>query len=106
MSRDARELPGDLVPLNAPGQTDAMFALWHPRKEALFLVDLLTHQGRGPPKLRAGRIPGRAQAHARNGAQAPRAAPSRAPLRKRHAGGAERATLAAALNWDAAAKSS
>lgn len=49
--RDGDRLPGGLVAVHAPGPTEAMFALWHPRKGALFLSDLLTHQGRGPPRF-------------------------------------------------------
>jgi glyoxylase-like metal-dependent hydrolase (beta-lactamase superfamily II) len=45
---DGDRLPGGLVAVHAPGPTEAMFALWHPRKAALFLADLLTRHGRGP----------------------------------------------------------
>ena len=49
--RDGDRLPGGLVAVHAPGPTEAMFALWHPRKAALFLTDLLTHDGRGAPRF-------------------------------------------------------
>ncbi len=48
---DGDRLPGGLVAVHAPGPTEAMFALWHPKKGALFLADLLVHQGRGPPRF-------------------------------------------------------
>ncbi len=48
---DGDRLPGGLVAVHAPGPTEAMFALWHPRRGALFLADVLTHQGRGPPRF-------------------------------------------------------
>lgn len=44
-------LPGGLRAVHAPGPTEAMFALWHPRKRALFLADLLTHGAPGPPRF-------------------------------------------------------
>jgi glyoxylase-like metal-dependent hydrolase (beta-lactamase superfamily II) len=44
-------LPGGLVAVHAPGPTEAMFALWHPRKAALFLADLLTRQGGSAPRF-------------------------------------------------------
>ena len=48
---DGDRLPGGLVAVHAPGPTEAMFALWHPKKAALFLADLLACQGRGPPRF-------------------------------------------------------
>lgn len=47
---DGDRLPGGLVAVHAPGPTEAMFALWHPRKAALFLADILTHD-RGAPRF-------------------------------------------------------
>jgi glyoxylase-like metal-dependent hydrolase (beta-lactamase superfamily II) len=47
--RDGERLPGGLLAVHAPGPTEAMFALWHQGKGALFLTDLLTHYGRGVP---------------------------------------------------------
>jgi glyoxylase-like metal-dependent hydrolase (beta-lactamase superfamily II) len=48
---DGDSLPGGLLAVHAPGPTEAMYALWHPRTSALFLADLLTHQGRGAPRF-------------------------------------------------------
>ncbi len=48
---DGDRLPGGLLAIHAPGPTDAMFALWHPGKGALFLADLLTRAGRGVPRF-------------------------------------------------------
>ncbi len=49
--RDGDRLPGGLVAVHAPGPTEAMFALWHPGKGALFLADLLSHEERGAPRF-------------------------------------------------------
>jgi glyoxylase-like metal-dependent hydrolase (beta-lactamase superfamily II) len=48
---DGDRLPGGLRAIHAPGPTEAMFALWHPGKGALFLADLLTREGRGVPRF-------------------------------------------------------
>jgi glyoxylase-like metal-dependent hydrolase (beta-lactamase superfamily II) len=48
---DGDRLPGGLRAVHAPGPTEAMFALWHPGKRALFLSDVLTHDGRGVPRF-------------------------------------------------------
>ncbi|HEU4385212.1 MAG TPA: MBL fold metallo-hydrolase [Anaeromyxobacteraceae bacterium] len=45
---DGDRLPGGLRAVHAPGPTEAMFALWHPGRKALFLTDLLMRDGRGP----------------------------------------------------------
>ena len=46
---DGDALPGGLLAVHAPGPDLEMHALWHPRTLALFLSDLLVHEGRGNP---------------------------------------------------------
>ncbi len=54
---DGDLLPGRLRAVHAPGPTEAMYALWHEPTGALFLADVLTHDGRGTPAF----VPGEYQ---------------------------------------------
>lgn len=54
---DAANLPGGLVAVHAPGPALDMYALWHPPTGALFVSDLLMHEGAGAPAF----VPGEYQ---------------------------------------------
>ncbi len=48
---DGARLPAGLTAIHAPGPAIDMYALWHEPTRAVFLTDLLTHDGSGTPEF-------------------------------------------------------